>query len=109
MPCTDDGQCSTSLCYENFCREPLNPLIVFAVIVVSLVLLFVILGIVYLTCHDKRMKKEQEMIRKLKEEALLYKGGLSNLVMKDELNKGLLMGRGLDTQVLRTDNDRLES
>lgn len=55
VACDADSECSTFLCYEGQCREPLNPLIKFAVVTISIALLFIVFGIVYLTCHTRRI------------------------------------------------------
>ena len=49
----------------------MNPLAIFAVVTVSLLLLFAIFGIAYLTCHQRRLKKEQEYLSKLDQERIL--------------------------------------
>ena len=53
----------TDLCYEGLCREPIQPLVVFALVSISIILLFVLLGIVYLTCHQRRIQQETEIRR----------------------------------------------
>lgn len=73
VACSDDSQCQSLLCYEGNCREPIKPLIVFVIVTITLTTLFIIFGVVYLTCHQKRMKKEEKLIKEKEEEARLLK------------------------------------
>lgn len=67
VPCSTDDQCVTNLCYEDLCREPLQPLVIFAVVSISLIVLFVLLGVVYLTSHQRRIQQEDQLRRQVEQ------------------------------------------